>query len=228
MKPMNFVEGQYAGVETGASASAQRSSLRPAVLARMRGPGGFYNIGNLIGLTAGLGLQLAQPSWQGASDAVVNYFAGNASAVMLTLATLIFLVSGEAYHRAWANGFPPDKSLNRLGDFLSGVGALALCGALFMLGQPILAATAGILHAFGKFGSAVHRPNPKSRFDWPLIFRAVVIESRVPAVFAALAELARQLPILAEGAPLTPFWTPVTLLICYMFWTRADFMLLKG
>jgi hypothetical protein len=224
MKPMIFMDAETA-LGREASAGPQESALRRAVLDRMRGPGGFYNLGNLIGLAAGIALQLSQPSGRGAADAVLNHFAGNASAALLTGATLIFLVSGEAYHRAWANGFPPHRGMNRLGDLLSGFGALALCGALFMLGQPILAATAGFLHAFGKFGSALHQPNPLSKFDWPLIFRAVVIESRVPAIFAAFAELAR---LLADGAPLMPVCTPVTLLICYVFWTKADFMLLRG
>jgi hypothetical protein len=147
---------------------------------------------------------------------------------MLTLATLVFMFSGEAYHRAWANGFPPDPSLNRLGDLTSGIGAVALGVGLLMLGQPILAATSGLLHAFGKFGSALHRPNATSLYDWPWIFRALVIESRVPAILAALIELARLIPGLTEGAPLIPLVAPAALLICYLIWTKADILLLKG
>ena len=51
---------------------------------------------------------------------------GDPSALALTGATAIFFWSGECYHRAWANGFPPIEALNRRGDFLSGVGALML------------------------------------------------------------------------------------------------------
>jgi hypothetical protein len=203
--------------------------VRREILARMRGPGGYYNTGNLLGLATGIVLQFAHaPDGTSAAGAVGDYLAGDVSAVMLTIATLVFMASGEAYHRAWANGCPPDPALNRLGDFSSGVGAMALGAGLLMLGLPILAATSGLLHAFGKFGSALHRPDPASSYDWPWIFRAVVIESRVPAILAALIELARLLPGLADGGPLTPLVTPAALLICYLVWTRADFLLLKA
>ena len=64
---------------------------------------------------------------------------------------MIFCWSGEAYHRAWTGAKAPDPRLNRLGDHLSGIGALALGMALFLSGEPLLAATSGLLHAAGKF-----------------------------------------------------------------------------
>ena len=226
MKPATLIDD---GFEFPAGASAPQFQFRREVLARMQGPGGYYNSGNLLGLATGIAIQLAHaPDGMSAAGAVGNYLAGDVSGVMLTIATLVFMASGEAYHRAWANGFPPDRALNRLGDLSSGVGALALCAGLLMLGQPVLAATSGLLHAFGKFGSALHRPDPGSSYDWPWIFRAVVIESRVPAILAALIELARLLPGLADGGALMPLVTPAALLICYLLWIKADLMLLKA
>jgi hypothetical protein len=226
MKPMSYVEES---TEFPTIAAARRFHLRREILDRLRGPGGCYNAGNVIGLATGIAVQLFQtPDNINAAGAVAEYLAGNASGIMLTLATLVFMASGEAYHRAWANGAPPNAALNRLGDFSSGIGALALGAGLMMLGQPILAATSGLLHAFGKFGSALCRPGRASAYDWPLIFRALVIESRVPAIFAAALELARLGPALSEGAQIAPAVTAATLLACYLIWTRADLMLLKS
>ena len=214
MKPMTLIDEN---AEFPAGSPAPRYDLRLEVLARLRGPGGYYNAGNLIGLAVGIAVQMAQaPEQTSAADSVATYLAGDFGGVMLTIATLVFIISGEAYHRAWVNGFPPDPALNRLGDLTSGIGALALGAGLLMLGQPILAATSGLLHAFGKFGSALHRPDPASLYDWPWIFRALVIQSRLPAILAALIELAHLLPALAQGAPLMPLVTPAALLICYL------------
>jgi hypothetical protein len=146
---------------------------------------------------------------------------------MLTVATLVFFVSGEAYHRAWQSGFPPDKRLNRLGDLLSAAGALALGVALMMLGHPFLAATAGLLHAVGKFGSTVCKPDGAPGPEWPWIFRASVLVSRIPAMLAALIELLGHFPALAHGGPTLPAMMPATLLICYVLWAKADLLLFK-
>lgn len=198
-----------------------RSTFFEGIFARLRGPGGYYNAGNLIGLGAGLALQMSAASG-GAAQAAAQYLAGSVSALLLTLATLVFMVSGEAYHRAWRGGYPPVQRLNFQGDFLSGIGALLLGAALLMLGQPLLAATAGLLHAFGKFASALFRPKASSGLNWPRLFRQSVLASRVPAICAALIELVREMP--GGGAGLL---APATLLMCYAFWARADVMLMK-
>jgi hypothetical protein len=201
--------------------------LPPVLLKRMRGPGGLYNTGNFLGLAAGIAVQMANSADGGAAHALVVYLAGNVSALMLTLATLIFFISGEAYHRAWQNGFPPDKGLNRLGDLLSAIGALALGAALLALGHPFLAATAGLMHAAGKFGSAICTSEAGEGVNWPWIFRASVLASRVPAVLVALIELLAHLPMLVQGEPVLPALMPATLLICYMLWAKADLVLLR-
>jgi hypothetical protein len=226
MKPMTL-DSETTDLHVGAAAAGWR--LRREMLDRMRGPGGHYNIGNLIGIATGVAVQLAQaPAEMSAAGAVGNYLAGDFSGAMLTVATLIFMASGEAYHRAWANGAPPHATLNRLGDFTSGIGALALGIGLLTLGQPILAATSGLLHAIGKFGSALCRPQRASAYDWPWIFRAVVIESRVPAILAALLELARLAPAMSRDAQIAPAFSAAALLVCYLIWTKADLLLLKS
>ena len=85
--------------------------MRPR--ARLVGPGGYYNAGNAFGLVMGIALQVSTaPADGGAGSTVLgamrDYLAGNAGAVALTAATAVFFVSGEAYHRAWAQGAPPD------------------------------------------------------------------------------------------------------------------------
>ncbi|MGB8817163.1 MAG: hypothetical protein WCC66_04490 [Rhizobiaceae bacterium] len=202
------------------AASWPRSKLRDGVAARMSGPGGLYNSGNLIGLVSGLALQMVAASG-GAGEAAASFFAGSASALWMTGATLIFMVSGEAYHRAWRFGFPPDKPMNWWGDFLSGIGALALGMALFSLGQPLLALTAGLLHAIGKFGSALHGGSAEAGLNWPRLYRQAVVASRVPAIFAALLAL-------INASNDQTMLAPVTLLVCYALWVKADLMLLKG
>jgi hypothetical protein len=215
-----------------ASSTALRSipefSLLPQALRRrMGGPGGLYNTGNFLGLAVGIAVQMENAADGGAARALAVYLAGNVSALMLTLATLIFFVSGEAYHRAWQNGFPPDKGLNRLGDFLSAIGALALGAALFALGHPVLAATAGLMHAAGKFGSTMCTREAGQGVNWPWIFRASVLASRLPAMLAALIELAGHVPVLAQGEPVLPALMPATLLVCYLLWAKADLILFR-
>ena len=205
-----------------------------AVRTRLAGPGGYYNVGNAVGLGMGVALQLtAVPAgaleMQSAATAVWEYLAGNAGAVALTAATAVFFLSGEAYHRAWAHGAPPKDALNRRGDLLSAIGALILGIALLSLGQVMLAATAGGLHALGKFGSAFRwRTLPGWPSAWPNFYRTAVLASRVPAILAALIGLVSALPQVAAGAPLAGLLTPLTLLVCYALWCKADLLLFVG
>lgn len=146
--------------------------LVSALRARMKGPGGYYNSGNALGLIVGLAIQIATAPvglHEGSSVtmALIEYFAGSHGTVALTLTTLVFW-GGEAYHRAWARPDAPDPALNRLGDFLSGLGAIGLGIALLLLGDPLLAATSGLLHALGKFGSTFHRPGTPISI-WPAL-----------------------------------------------------------
>jgi hypothetical protein len=207
------------------------ASLWHALRQRMSGPGGYYNLGNALGLATGLALQVAsvqEGSLGATASAAFDYLAGSPSAVALTVAMLIFFWSGEVYHRAWANGFPPDTRLNRKGDLLSAFGALALGVGLLILQQPILAATAGLLHAIGKLGSALHRPDYAAASAGrrrPDPWRAVVLFSRIPAMAAALIELVRVVPQLGTDLPVSAAVAPAVLLGCYLAWAKADLML---
>ena len=199
---------------------------------RLAGPGGYYNLGNLIGLVSGVVLAVAAAAaapggagMAGGLRATFHYFAGNLSAVCVTLAMAIFFCSGEAYHRAWSRGAPPDPRLNRMCDMLSGWGALALGAGLFMIGEPVLAATAGLLHAVGKFGSAL---KPEAAGDrWPEIWRITVLVSRLPAFALVAIEIAAALTMPGGVDPMV-LAGPVPLLGCYLLWARADLMLLRS
>lgn len=214
------------------------SKLMAATRARLSGPGGYYNIGNGLGLVMGVVIQIAtmpqgaEPPADHAVLAAADYFAGSDAALALTLATLIFCWSGEAYHRAWATADAPDPALNRLGDHLSGIGALALGVALFLTGEPVLAATSGLLHAAGKFGSALHLTGLASLFRWPAAwpdpFRSAVLVSRLPALLAAALATAAALPEALAGGHLAAVAAPATLLICYLLWAKADLLLFRS
>jgi hypothetical protein len=195
----------------------------PAVRARLAGPGGYYNVGNALGLGVGIALSAAAAGDAGsrAVAGAVEYLAGNGAAVALTAATAVFFWSGEVYHRAWARGFPPDEGLNRRGDLLSGIGAVALGVALLGFGQPVLAAFSGLLHALGKLGSAFAWRSAGWPAGWPDAWRTAVLASRVPAMLAALIELARVAAWPAAAGPLT-------LLVCYVLWAKADLLLFGG
>jgi hypothetical protein len=130
------------------------------------------------------------------------------------------------YHRAWANGAPPNPVLNRRGDLSSGIGALILFVALLSLGHVMLAVTAGLLHALGKFGGAWKwRPLPGWRATWPDCFRTLVLASRVPAILASSLDLAHAFGTADAAAPASGWLTPLTLLVCYALWCKADLML---
>ncbi|WP_210529917.1 hypothetical protein [Rubellimicrobium arenae] len=208
-----------------------QSRFLRAVAARMSGPGGYYNLGNAVGLAGGLALA----TWNatgvtGAATAAAGYVAGSGSALALTGATLVFFWSGEVYHRAWADPSRPDADLNRQGDLLSAVGAVALGISLALLGLPLLAVTAGLLHALGKLGSALHGPGT-SAFGWPSRwpdpFRSLVLLSRGPATLVAALALATGLSGSASGAMMSALLGPGVLLLCNLLWAKADLLLFR-
>ena len=208
---------------------------------RMQGPGGYYNVGNFIGLSSGLILQIismrnAEGTLSGFSDAATIYFIGSPGATALTFAMLVFFCAGELYHRAWkdADG-RPDIRLNRWADFISGIGALLLAVSLTYFGDIWLAITSTVLLAGGKFGSALapaqgwlvrvesigRRATTESlKFD---VFRMAVVLSRVPAICAlAVGMIATGLS--GAGFGLGEAQSAI-LLFCFALWTRADILL---
>jgi hypothetical protein len=190
-----------------------------ALRQRLTGPGGLYNLGNAFGLVTGLALYLA--SSDGGAGRWWDYFVGGPAALMLTLSMAVFYVSGEAYHKAFAGPASPNLAKLRTGDLLSGHGAVMLGVGLMFLGQPMLAATAGALHAVGKYGSVVVSKFPQ----WGPLCRAAVVVSRIPAMAATLLKL-RQVVV---DHPLLSIevLTPITMLVCYGLWLTADLLLLR-
>lgn len=215
---------QYSPAPTTAGVKA--AEILKALGQRLKGPGGLYNLGNAIGFAGGLAAALiAVPAVEfGFSTALAaagHYVSGTPAALALTLATAIFFWSGEQYHRAWANGFPPDPAKNRTGDLSSAAGAILLACAFFALGNVLLALTAGVLHAAGKAGSALLASSRKPAEQTMLssnLCREVVILSRIPAAAMAIGGL-------MVGDPASRIVSAV-LLACCLIWAAADLMLL--
>ncbi len=203
---------------------------RTAILSRLKGPGGLYNLGNALGFGAGLIVTflVAAESTDSFSNVLsigIRYVAGSPAAVALAIATAIFFWSGEAYHRAWSNGYLPDQKLTQLGDLSSGFGAIALGAGLYLLSNPFLAATSGLLHAVGKFGSAFgvrgELSFPWRKIDASALCRNIVLISRVPAIIATTADVFSS-KAHDDGAFAFNAWAMLT---CYLIWAIADSML---
>jgi hypothetical protein len=211
------------------------SDIWTAASTRIKGPGGLYNAGNLLGLSASLAVAAVEaPGGNVLADAVTAVWgalAGNPASVALTVATLIFLWSGEHYHRAWLSGFPPDARMNRAGDLSSGFGAVALGLGLALLADPILAVSSGGLHAAGKFGSAFGPQGNRTLmghvFALDNIYRGLVVVSRAPAIAITLWQLARIVFVDVDVA-LDRRLLLVTVLGCYCLWTAADLLLMQA
>lgn len=208
-----------------------QSALARSISSRLKGPGGYYNLGNLLGLSVSLSLQLANAlsgPGEGAASVLHNFFFGSPAAVALTLATVIFLIGGEIYRAAWSNGAPPDKRLNRTADLVSAVGATMLSVSLLLMGQTFLALVSGLLIAGGKLGSALTGDDPNEIPLWPLHWpdplRGAVLVGRIPGLAAVVSGL---FAALASGH-LIDIVQPATLVVCYLLWIKADVMLING
>jgi hypothetical protein len=206
-----------------------------AVAARLRGPGGYYNVGNVIGLSVSLGLQLVsvpEGSVRTIADILYGYLVGSPSAGAFTASMVVFVVSGEMYHRAWRSGSPPDQSLNRLADILSAAGALLLAISLIYIGQWQLAVAYGLLMVAGKLGTAILGDNsvgpPLWHAAWPDPFRIIVLVARLPAVMAPVADLVRQLTGASDNLSLVLLIQPAVLILCQLLWVKADLLLLSA
>ena len=54
-----------------------------------------------------------------------------------------------------------------------------------------------------------------------------MLASRLPAIFAAAAGSVGALPLVWSGASWTLVAAPLTLLVCYLLWAKADLLLLQ-
>ena len=188
---------------------------RVFALARLASPGFLYNSGNLLGLCVGLAIALAGGRGRSA-ESIAAYFAGDAGALCLTAATIIFFASGSVYHRAWLAEGRHRLQLVRCGDVLSGAAAILLGASLALVGQPILALASATLHSAGKLGSALAGGRSDEicrKCRW------LVLASRGLGLTASAAGLGMGT---GEG-----FLMPLTLIACYVIWASADFLLMK-
>lgn len=188
-------------------------------LRRANEPGMLYDFGNVLGFTAGL----AAAVWVGAGgdtmvDGMIRHLAGSHAALALTVATAIFFWGGIVYSRAWASGPPPDVALSRQGDLWSAAGAVCLAFGLFVLGNPLLAMSAGVLHATGKLGSAWGGESRLNLGDRSLsvgdLCKDLVLVSRVPAILSAAVGFGGD-------------WLSASVIACCLLWARADWLLLS-
>ena len=220
--------------KTSLQAAHHHFDFRGALRERMAGPGGFYNLGNAVALGTGIALQLrtANASGTGWSRALLAYFVGSPSATALTVATIVFFVGGEVYHRAWQAGSEPDPFLLRLGDLLSAVGAVALGIGLLILDKPVLAAFSGLLHALGKLGNSLPPAERMRDRFWPRHlpdpFRLSVVVSRIPALLAASLAILAAAAGWAYGSSGSDVAASFGLIVAYLLWTKADVMLLRA
>ncbi len=155
------------------------------------------------------------------SVAIRENLIGSPASVWLTGSMLIFLISGELYHRSWQRRGGPDPRLIQLGDLVSGIAAVALTVALVWLGDAAIALFAGLLLAGGKLGSAV-----LPTFDLPRqglaerVFRSTVLASRVPSIIALAVTIVR-----GGDAPQEVILSAI-IILCFFLWLWADLLLL--
>jgi hypothetical protein len=208
---------------------ASRLTLSSTILSRQYwDPGRLYNLGNLVGFLGGAGAAIAtarsDASGLSALGRLEIYAFGNTAALMLSLATLIFFVAGLAYTRAWRDGAAPDRTMSQVGDGLSGIAAIAFGAGVALLGNPILAASGGAMHAIGKFGSAFSAESKSAGMPrLSSFFKELVLLSRIPAICAATAGV-----FTAEQGTAVQLILSLNVIFCCLVWAAADIRLLPA
>ena len=203
------------------------SALVRVLSLRTTGPGGLYNVGNVIALVGGISIQwMAVEETVSIGAIIAQYLFGSPEASLLSLAVLIFLVSGEVYHRAWSHRGETALRMVRIGDGLSGVAAVVLTFALVQVGEAWLGLIGGVMLIVGKFGTAFlpERPN-SSQFSarTTKLLRLTVVASRGPSLAALLIAI---LSAFASGA-LKGLAMPILMVVCYLIWLWADILLMR-
>jgi hypothetical protein len=189
-------------------------------------PGLLYNIGNAIAFSGALMAfvlhALLSENLSGAS--LASHFIGNAPALLTTVATCVFWISGLAYAKAWDRGFPPHPVFNRRGHALSTLGAFCIGLALVLMARTevalALALVATMLHVAGKWVSW-RAP------DADQYFKPMPLYSRVPYATTVLLDLRSDMLTSASLDEATiKVVLPLFLLLATLFWARADWLLL--
>jgi len=200
------------------------STVSETINARLTGPGAIYNLGNILALSAGIALTLHE-AWGQTNllAAVYIHLMGSPEALALSISMLLFIISGEIYHRAYLS--PDQRQLVAWADFVSGLAAVALTFSLMFLGESSWALLAGSTLIVGKMGTAVIPL--LSSDDFPRLdrtLRLTVVASRVPSLVAlALAVL----PAVQGDIPPDAVVMPVIMIVCFLLWLWADFLLLR-
>lgn len=197
----------------------QRLSWLPK---RLTGPGALYNAGNLLALFAGIGLTLRENWGKPAMfDALQAHLIGSPGATWLTIAMLLFLLSGELYHRAGEPSAP--AVLLPWADFISGLAAIALTLSLMHMGETNSALLAGGMLTLGKLGSAV-LPLLKRLDRFDRAFRSIVVASRAPSLLTLGLVV---FPALLGTVPTEQVLLPLVMIACFLLWLWADLLLLS-
>jgi hypothetical protein len=213
---------------THAPSRLDYGSRRIAIPPILSNPGIMYNVGNAIAFAGSLFtfvvLSLALPNSSG--QGLAHYFLGTAPALLTSVATLVFWVSGMCYANAWARGFPPHPRFNRQGHALSTIGALCIGFALVLMARTevalALALIATILHVGGKWVSW-HAPEADH------YFKPMPLYSRVPYVTTVLLDMRSDMLVATSLAELLgKLALPLFLLVATLFWARADWLLLPS
>lgn len=215
-------------------------SIAKAIADRFANAGGLYNAGNILDLYAVAAHAIVERSPSNVTEALTSVrsaLVGDASSTFLSCAAGGFFVGGEAYHRAWAKGFPPNREANFFGDFFSGCGAVLLGCGLYGLGDPLLAATSGGLHAASKFGSSLSvsetlSPHLTREFKMGAItttaadvLKDLALISRVPAFAVCALNITNNFVSLPLKQAVANSMMPAMLGWCYSLWARADWQL---
>ena len=99
---------------------------------------------------------------------------------------------------------------------------------MVIMGNPWFAASAGLLHAAGKFGIALGRTATRQGSSVQSrvadFCKDLVLVSRVPAILVGAAALWREL-VLLENMP--ELLLSLSFMTCCLIWAAADWMLLS-
>ncbi len=191
-------------------------------------PGQLYNAGNALAIFGALlscsvfaGIQKIS-----VAQSIGSFFFGSLPALLATLASVIFWVSGMKYAEAWKHGFPPRARANASGHALSTLGALLIGFALMAMARSevalALAIVATILHVGGKWGSWTAP-------DHDAHFKPMPFYSRVPYVTSLCLDIRSDWlnsNTTVDGVP--QMLLPLALIFAAAFWARADWCLLQN
>ena len=203
---------------------------RAAIVSRLNGPGGLYNFGNGLGFGAGLCVTfLVATHRRTASRKFCRSecdICGKSGRRCAGDRNSDLLLERRSLSSGLVERISARSEIDGASRCLSGFGAIGLGAGLYLLSNPFLAATSGLLHAAGKFGSAFGVRGELlllgRKIDASALCRNIVLTSRFPAIIATIADL---LSTKAHDDRVFAF-NAVAMLACYVIWATANSMLL--